>query len=122
MSTYRPAPASEVPLVNLSRWRVKKITSSLKRLGTAIVLVGTDEATGDGRVSSQVKKFDPKTRQAITSTGRVYQLVGPSGMTLDAAYVFGVWCKKWRVTADVDITARYEKKARKPKAGRKQAA
>lgn len=125
MSVYRPAPTSEVPVLHLSAWRIFKIKSKLRRLSGAVVLVGRDESTGHGRVSSALKKWNAATREAITQSGRVYKIVGDSGMSLDAAYVFDVWCKRWRVTNTTDVTARYEKKvkaAKAPKLKRKVAA
>ena len=114
MSIYKPAPADAVPAITLSAWRVYRIKSKLRKLNNGVHLVGRNEAVGDGRVSSALKKWNPETREGITRSGRVYTLVGEPGGSLDAAHVWSIWCKVNKVTSIQDVTARYAK-IRKPK-------
>lgn len=116
----KPMPHPSQPaLVNLSSWAAHRVTSPFRQIGNAVVLVGKDEATGSARVSSPIKRYDHKHQQAVTTSGRVYNLIETPGANLDAARAFGEWCRRWRVTSDTDISSRY---ARKPKAIRNRAA
>lgn len=46
----------------------------------------------NGAVSSKIENFDSVTMRGVTSSGRVYQLVGLPGFCDDAQYVLDNWC------------------------------
>ena len=46
----------------------------------------------EGRVSSPIVEFDPVKMRGITRSGRVYQLIGPTGSTKESDYVWAWWC------------------------------
>ena len=71
-----PVPGPEVdqkPTVVLVNWRVMQLP------GGECNLVGIDEATGFGRVSTAVWHIEHASLRAMTISGRVYYLRGPSG-------------------------------------------
>lgn len=45
----------------------------------------------EGRVCSAIVSIDPHSRRLTTESGRVYQLVGPTGYDSDADWVWGRW-------------------------------
>lgn len=61
-----------------------------------IHVVGIRAQSGEGRVSSPVAKVDAPNRSVVTSTGRVYRLVGAPGVQGDADYVWRRWVFNWR--------------------------
>ena len=69
------------PEVTLIRWQVT-------RFKEGDCLVGYHVEWAEGRVSTPVVNFDPKTRQCMTASGRRYQLVGEPGFDPDGNYVF----------------------------------
>jgi hypothetical protein len=68
-------------------------------------LVGYNLTEMEGRVSSPIAEFDPKSQRAVTSSGRTYQLVGPSGHNADADYVWRQWKRIQGRDDYVDVTA-----------------
>lgn len=65
-------------------------------------LVG--RADWEGRVCSEIVKFDTQDLRATTKSGRVYKLEGPPGRDLDAEYVFGIWLQGTGYTQEKDMT------------------
>jgi hypothetical protein len=57
-----------------------------------------------GRVSSPIVTFDPVTLQGTTQTGRIYELVGRKGWSLNVEYVWKRWCELYEVTSYTDVT------------------
>ena len=85
-SIHAIAPVEKEPNAVLSRWRLYQVRD---RTGTRQRhLVGRID---DGRVTSALVKIDLASATAITSSGRVYRLEGPTGFDGDADYVFAVW-------------------------------
>lgn len=107
MSIYRPKPATDIPIVYLSEWRAYRIKSKHPQLKDTTHLVGRNIDDEDGRVSSPVKSWKPSKMQAITRSGRIYQLVGKPGGCLDGQYVWGTWCKLNSVTDIKDETEKF---------------
>jgi hypothetical protein len=66
--------------------------------------VGEDVRSGAGRVSTAIRRFDPKTLRGVTSSGRVYRLLGRRGCSGDAQYVWSCWCRLNGETAHTDVT------------------
>lgn len=83
-SVWAAAPVDVEPEVRLSSWRVYAVRGQRHFVGYNLIL-------REGRVSSAIQFFDPKTRRGVTRSGRVYELVGSSGWDPDADWVFGVW-------------------------------
>lgn len=73
------------PVIQLECWQVFRLGNGDHHL------VGWHGAGGEGRVSSRVEAFHATRRQALTSSGRVYELCGPQGCNVDALYVWTNW-------------------------------
>ena len=79
----RPArPVSEQPRLTMEAWRLMGIADDVGRW--AVVLVGRVVETGASRVSSPVASIDALARSVTTRSGRVYDLLGPTGKDEDA--------------------------------------
>jgi hypothetical protein len=59
-----------------------------------------------GRVSSPIVTFDPVTMQGKTQSGRIYELIGRKGWSLNVEYVWKRWCEMYEVTSYTDVTER----------------
>ncbi len=73
------------PVIRLECWMVFRLDNGDQHL------VGWNGASREGRVSSRVEAFDASTRQALTKTGRVYELCGRDGQNGDGLYVWQRW-------------------------------
>lgn len=82
----------------MSRWRIFETVDGSRHF------VGVDMFDSSGRVSSPIVTFDPVTRQGTTQTGRIYELVGRKGSSLNVEYVWGRWCELYEVTSYSDVT------------------
>ncbi|WP_250481721.1 hypothetical protein [Caballeronia sp. NCTM5] len=100
MSIWSPRPASEVPKIQMSQWRILELEDGSRHF------VGVDMFESSGRVSSRIVTFNPVTMQGTTSTGRVYELVGGKGFSSDADYVWMRWCELNRVSSFTDVSER----------------
>ena len=80
------SPVSIQPWTEMWRWRLYQVKAHGIR---SRHLVGL--ADGEGRVCSGIVQWDLRSLCATTSSGRVYQLVGPPDWNADADYVFGRW-------------------------------
>lgn len=100
MPIWSPRPASELPAITLSRWRIFETEDGSRHF------VGTDLLDSSGRVSSPIVSFDRVTLLGTTQTGRVYELVGGNSWSLTAAYVWKRWCELYEVTSYTDVTER----------------
>jgi hypothetical protein len=98
MPIWKPRPASEVPKIPLSRWR------TLETEDESRYFVGRDMFDSSGRVSSPIVTFDPVAMQGTTQTGRIYELVGRKGSSLNVEYVWMRWCELYEVTSYTDVT------------------
>ncbi len=100
MPIWKPRPASEVPKIPLSRWRIFETEDGSRHF------VGVDMFDWSGRISSPIVTFDRVTLQGTTQTGRTYELVGRKGWSLDVEYVWRRWCELYEVTSYTDVTER----------------
>ncbi|CAE6777409.1 hypothetical protein R75777_04194 [Paraburkholderia nemoris] len=100
MPIWKPRPASEVPKIPLSRWRIFETEDGTRHF------VGVDMFDSSARVSSPIVTFDPATLQGKTQTGRIYELVGRKGWSLNIEYVWMRWCELYEVTSYTDVTER----------------
>jgi len=79
---------NEEPVVTLSRWTVRELSSTGTRH-----FVGYNMVENEGRVSSAIVDYDTETKMGTTSSGRVYELYGQPGYNGDAEYVWERWSK-----------------------------
>lgn len=100
-----PRSVSDEPNLRLTDWSVFEVLmrGSPKRTRH---FAGTSISGREGRVSSAVESFDPATRRGVTSSGRVYELVGSgTGLGSDADYVWNRWKSICQAQDVVDVTA-----------------
>jgi hypothetical protein len=81
------------PEATLKDWQILKVTFDDDT--SSFHLNGRCQYHG-GRFSTAIKEFNKDTMIAVTSSGRVYQLIGESGYNSDAAYIAGVWLTRNR--------------------------
>lgn len=91
MPVWKVASIENEPSLVLRDWRIYEV-SGVNEDGTRsrhlVGAVGRDE----GRVSSSVEVFDPQSLRGQTRSGRLYELMGPPGLSLDAEYVWNTFC------------------------------
>ena len=85
------------PEITLIRWQVMRVSDGDR-------LVGYNVEECEGRVSTPVMRFDPKTRLCMTSSGRCYQLMGDPSIDSDGNYVFS---RVYRSSEAKDVTDEY---------------
>ncbi|WP_185642720.1 hypothetical protein [Burkholderia sp. Bp9140] len=100
MPIWRLPSVEEVPDVSISSWRIFEIDAGTRHF------VGADTLDFTGRVSSAITIFDPVTLRGQTRSGRVYQLVGKDGWSIDAEYVWKRWCDVNEVRSYSDVTSK----------------
>lgn len=96
MSIWLPPTAEEQPEVSLVHWGAFEVL--VPELGAPTIHVAGFRVGGEGRVSSPVAKVDATNRCVVTSTGRVYRLLGAPGLQGDSTYVWERWVWKWHAT------------------------
>ena len=92
------------PHVRLGDWRALEVTYLDGAISRTRHFVGCDHCDGSGRVSSAIASFDVLRRRASTKRGRVYELMGRSGSSSNAEYVWGLWCRINAVATFTDVT------------------
>lgn len=78
---HRVPSIEDQPEITLIRWQVMRVSDGDR-------LVGYHVEGYEGRISTPVARFDPKTCVCTTSSGRCYQLTGVPGFDRDGSYVF----------------------------------
>ena len=108
-SIWRPDSVTDEPEVKLSQWRVYLVKADIDSTGDTIHCVGAaGYRYSEGRVCSPVQTYDPTTKKGITRSGRIYELVGPSGHNRDALYVWNRWLARFNPIPEiVDLTDTY---------------
>jgi hypothetical protein len=71
----RTSSVQEEPKVQLIEWEVKKDSAGL------CYFVGSRKDDGWIRISTPTVEFDPERGHGRTQSGRIYQLVGPAGLS-----------------------------------------
>lgn len=84
---------NENPRIFLIRWTVVETEAGERHL------VGDNLATGLGRVSSAISRYDPKSSQFVTSSGRVYQVANRGQVSREAWHAWEAWASFNRVGA-----------------------
>lgn len=86
-SIHSIAPVLVQPSTVLSDWQLLQVRRSQGRRTRHLV----GRADGEGRVCSALASIDLISLTAVSSSGRIYLLVGPPGHDLDADYVWFAW-------------------------------
>lgn len=108
-SIWKPETVEQQPVTSLMQWRVFKVNSTIEDRGFTLHFVGN---TGrEGRVSSDIKSYDPETCKGISASNRIYELLGPSGTNSDAMYVWSKWMQINGYPETVDVTEKFKPKA-----------
>ncbi|TGU69919.1 hypothetical protein E4633_20215 [Geomonas terrae] len=81
-SIWATPSVADQPSVRLVRWSVMQTTEGHQHF------VGYNVDGREGRVSTEIQCFNPKTAQGLTRSGRIYQLVGPAGHDSDGLWVW----------------------------------
>lgn len=105
-SVWVPATITDEPETYLTQWQVFRVKANLQNLGDTIHFVGY--AQYEGRVCSPVIEYDKKTHRGLTKSGRIYELVGPSGHNNDAMYVWNRWVDMVGSPEFIVVTDQYE--------------
>lgn len=90
-TTWPIGPVTTDAATQLTNWRAFQVRMPALGGAESLHLVGYALQQREGRVSSPVIEFDPKTAMARTKSGRYYELVGASGTHVDADYVWRRW-------------------------------
>lgn len=99
---WSATPVEDSPRLRLTQWRVMQIARG------GCHLVGWNSSEREGRVSTAIVSMNASTREALTASGRVYELAGRPGFNADAEHTWGWWCRLNDVEQYVDITAQIE--------------
>lgn len=87
------------PQLTLERWQILETDKNERHF------VGWNVTDREGRVSSAIESFDPKTMRGVTRSGRCYQLKGPPGEHPDAVHTWGHWMRINAVMEFKDVSA-----------------
>ena len=96
MGFWKPATVIEEPETKLYQWQIFRVAGNFGGVAETIHFMGYAQSEyaaygGEGRVCSPVQEFDKETMRGRTSSGRIYELVGPPGLNSDALYVWNRW-------------------------------
>jgi hypothetical protein len=91
-SVWPVASVSEEPAVVLTGWFVVRMPTGYCHLA------GRNVRAHEGRVTTAVVSLGPEERQVVTTSGRLYELVGPPGRDLDAMWVVRIWLRAHGLT------------------------
>jgi len=99
MPVWSVADVSAEPELSISDWQILETQNGSRHF------VGIDVRDFTGRVSTSIQVFDPSALRGVTSSGRIYQLVGPRGCTEDGRYIWERWCRVNGITSYTEVTA-----------------
>jgi hypothetical protein len=99
-SIWNGAPVADEPEIRLIHWSIKRDTQGNR------YFVGLRSDDFTGRVSTALVEFDQATRRGRTRSGRVYELLGPSGVASDAEYVWDAYKRVNSIVEEPDEPAR----------------
>jgi hypothetical protein len=85
MPVWTTTPVDAQPSLTLVNWQVMQLPDGDRHF------VGYSPQNREGRTSSAIVEMDLERLQGVTSTGRVYQLIGTPGWNTDAEYVWRRW-------------------------------
>ncbi|MDR7007029.1 hypothetical protein J2W46_003944 [Paraburkholderia strydomiana] len=98
MPVWSVAGISAQPELSISEWQILETQLGSRHF------VGTDVRDYTVRVSTAIQQFDSTVLRGVTSSGRVYQLVGPRGFSADGQYIWERWCAVNGITSYIDVT------------------
>ncbi|MGF6965751.1 hypothetical protein OKW43_002779 [Paraburkholderia sp. WC7.3g] len=104
MRIWKSPPVELQPIVFLSRWQVMETDEGFR------YFIGHNMETMSGRTSTCIVNFDPETRRGVTGSGRIYELVGESGVDTKANYLWAVTCAQ-AGTSSTDVSSDYDQPA-----------
>ena len=104
MGIWKSPPVGLQPIVFLSRWQVMETDEGFR------YFIGHTMETMNGRASTCIVKFDPTTRRGVTGSGRIYELVGESGVDTAANYLWAVTCAQTGMSS-MDVSSDYDQPA-----------
>lgn len=90
MILYNVDPLDITVKIELIQWQAYAVVSSLWKLPTNH-FVGINKINGEGRISSSIMKFDSVKLEGMTSSGRIYKLIGVQGTGRDTHQVWEQW-------------------------------
>lgn len=91
LGIYKPSPVSVESCIPMSNWSIRQVKGIKEGEETTDHLVGFNNNSYNGRVSSAIISFDPIKAICITQSGRAYHLLGDPGYSSDGEYVWGRW-------------------------------
>ncbi len=98
MPIWCVAAVNEQPEIILCDWRVVQIEDGSRHF------VGYNVVDREGRVSTDIVKFDPETMIGVTRSGRAYLLQGDPGCHPDADATWDGWAALNKVQSATDVT------------------
>ncbi|AIP30978.1 hypothetical protein DR64_2415 [Paraburkholderia xenovorans LB400] len=99
MPVWSVAGISAEPELSISEWQILETQLGSRHF------VGIDVRDCTGRVSTAIQQFDSTALRGVTSSGRVYQLVGSQGCSSNGQYIWERWCIVNGITSYTDVTA-----------------
>jgi hypothetical protein len=104
MPIWNVYPVHEEPELHLGQWNIYEAWCMENAEGATRHFVGINTRRNTGRVSSAIQTFDRQAMLGVTCTGRVYELVGRAGRSMDADYVWSEWRSLNGVIGWKDVT------------------
>lgn len=101
MPLWNARSVQDVPGLAMSHWSVRELPDGDRHF------VGYNLTEGEGRVSSKILSFDPRTMTGTTRSGRKYTLLGTPGVNMDAEYVWEGWARINSVKTFEDVSDEY---------------
>lgn len=101
MPVWNVAGISAEPKMSLSDWQIFETQHGSRHF------VGCDMRDGTGRVSTAIQEFDLPVLRGITSSGRVYQLVGPRRCSDNGRYIWEHWCRVNNIASYTEVTTEF---------------
>jgi hypothetical protein len=95
---WKTQPVASQPRLRLASWRIMRTERG------EIHFIGYAVDNHEGRVSTAIQSLDLAARTGVTSSGRLYELIGKPGHDPDADYVWGMWARVNGVKRAEDVT------------------
>jgi hypothetical protein len=89
---------SAEPEMSISDWQILETQKGARHFA------GNNVRDYTGRVSTAIQEFDFALLRGVTSSGRVYQLVGPPGCSANGQFIWERWCTVNGITSYTDVT------------------
>ena len=90
---WKTKPVPSQPRLRLASWRIMRTERG------EIHFIGYAVDNHEGRISTAIESLDLAARTGVTSSGRLYELIGEPGRDPDARLRLGdVGARKWRNT------------------------